>query len=498
MRSIQLVRIIAALLIAATGAWAQQKATAASASDVAELKQQLEALQQAVTKLSEGQGGNDVAALKTQLDALNEKVKVLEREKEIEKEAAAEKAKTAPIITANSKDGFGFKSADGNYTLRLGGIIAYDIAWFDQDRQLQESAGDEHDGTGFRNVRLTVRGNLFENGSYKPEIAFAGQSGLDTPSFFDTYLQLSVPYFNDWTGNLRLGHVREPFSMDELTPTGMTMFQERSLISTYNPAYNPGVMWYDQVLGEEKKERLYYALGIFKTSDSWPSSNDSDEDQGWAITGRVAGLPYYAYNGEQLIHVGVGYSHRNPDGAVVGWSGASENRLSLFKYTDTEKFTNFKLSNARADDIDEINLELAALFGRWSFQSEYTYAKVDTTFDHTDTFDGYFAQLGFFLTDDRRPYRHETFTFDRVRPNKPFKFGKDGGWGAWEVALRYASIDLSDGGVAGGEQNSWTAGINWFLNDNTRFSLNYTINDVDADLYEGEFEGLNFRGQVMF
>jgi phosphate-selective porin OprO/OprP len=502
MKSIRYLRALLLFAVFAGVALGQPPPGPASAADVAALRQQLEALQQAVSALSQGQPlGTDetVKALQEQLSALEQKVKVLEREKEIEKEAAAEKAKTAPLITANPKDGFGFKSADNAFTLRVGGIIAYDFGFFDQDRDLILGFGDEQDGTGFRNARLNFQGTVFNDIYYKMEVEFAGQNGTDTPSFFETYVALNnIPYFGDNKGQLRLGHFREPFSMDELTPTGTGTFQERSLNSAFNPAYNPGIMWHDSLLGPEKQERLYYALGIFKTADSWPSSNDSDEDQGFAFTARVAGLPYYAYNGDQLIHVGAGYSKRNPDGAVLGWAARPETSLSLFRYADTEKFPNFRLSNARADDVEEFNAELAAAFGRWTFQSEYTLAKVDTTFDHTETFDGYYAQLEYFLTDDHRPYRHDIATFDRVTPKNPFKWGKDGGWGAWQVALRYAAIDLSDGGVIGGEQNSITAGINWFLNTNTRLSINYVHNNVENDLLDADMDGLELRAQVMF
>lgn len=474
----------------------------ASAADVAALRQQLDALQQVVNILSQAQNGaadGTVKALQEQLAALEQKVKVLEREKEIEKEAAAEKAKTAPLVTANPKDGFGFKSADGAFTLRLGGIIAYDFGFFDQDQDLILSYGDEQDGTGFRNARLNVQGTVYDNVYYKMEVEFAGQNGTDTPSFFETYVALNnIPYFGDNKGQLRLGHFREPFSIDELTPTGTGTFQERSLNSAFNPSYNPGIMWSDALVGPEKQERLYYALGIFKTADNWPSSNDSDEDQGYAFTARVAGLPYYAYNGDQVIHVGAGYTRRNPDGAILGWAARPENSLSLFRYADTEKFANFRLSNARADNVDEFNVELAASFSRWTFQSEYTLAEVDTTFDHKEKFDGYYAQLEYFLTDDHRPYRHDIATFDRVTPKDPFKWGKDGGWGAWQVALRYSAIDLSDNGVIGGEQTSWTAALNWFLNANTRFSINYVHNNVENDLLDADMDGLEVRAQVMF
>ncbi|MDZ4859623.1 MAG: porin [Candidatus Hydrogenedentes bacterium] len=502
MKSIQLIRLIILLAILGVPAFGQQAPEKATASEVAELKQQLEALQQAVTRISEGQASGsseEVAALKTALEALDQKIKVLEREKEIEKEAAAEKAKTAPVITANAKDGFSFKSGDGAFSLKLGGWVAYDIGFFDQDQELEDSVGDEQDGTGFRSTRLRLSGTLFNNIYYQTEYEFAGENGQDTPAFFDTYVALKdVPYGGNRKGELRLGHFREPFSLEELTSQPARTFQERSLASAFYPSRNAGIQWSDSVIGEEKKERLYYALGIFKTTDNWPSSNDSDEDQGYNITARVAGLPFYTRNGERLLHIGAGYSRRNPDGAVVGWSARPEARLSLFRYADTEKFANYRLRDARADDIDLFNVELASVIGPFMAQGEYTKADVETTFDGSRSFDGYYGQLSYLLTGEHRTFRHDTATFDKITPKRNFGWGKTDGWGAWEVALRYADADLTDGGVRGGEHSSLTAGLRWYLNPNTHVTLNYIINDVEHDLYEGEYESLQLRTQVAF
>ncbi|HRI88485.1 MAG TPA: porin [Candidatus Hydrogenedentes bacterium] len=502
MKITQLIGLGIALAIFGVPVFAEEPSGRASANDVAELKRQLEALQQAVASIAESQSGGgsaDVAALKAQLEELDQKVKVLEREKEIEKEAAAEKAKTTPVITANAKDGFSLKSPDNAFTLKVGGWVAYDIGFFDQDEELRLAVGDEQDGTGFRSTRLRLSGTLFNNIYYQTEYEFAGENGQDTPAFFDTYVALKdVPYGGERKGELRIGHFREPFSLEELTSQPARTFQERSLASAFYPSRNAGIQWSDSLLGEEKKERLYYALGIFKTTDNWPSSNDSDEDQGYNITARVAGLPYYALNGERLVHIGAGYSLRNPDGAVVGWSARPEARLSLFRYADTERVQGYRLRDARADDINLFNVEFASVIGPFMAQAEYTKADVDTTFDGSRSFDGYYAQLSYLLTGEHRTYRHDTATFDRITPKRNFGWGKTDGWGAWEVALRYSDADLTDGGVRGGEHSSWTAGLRWYLNPNTHITLNYIINDVEHDLYEGEYESLQLRTQVAF
>lgn len=73
--------------------------------------------------------------------------------------------------------------------------------------------------------------------------------------------------------------------------------------------------------------------------------------------------------------------------------------------------------------------------------------------------------------------RRSSFAFDRA------------GIGAWELAARYSVLDLNDnagvagaalplGGVRGGQQKIWTAGLNWYPNNAIRFVLDYQHADV--------------------
>ena len=64
------------------------------------------------------------------------------------------------------------------------------------------------------------------------------------------------------------------------------------------------------------------------------------------------------------------------------------------------------------------------------------------------------------------------------------------GYGAWELAVRYAQADLDYreglGGTAagldsvrGGTQNIWTFGVNWYPIANVRFMLDYLRIEAD-------------------
>ena len=63
---------------------------------------------------------------------LEQRVKILERLREIEEEKAAEKAKETVTVSAG-KDGFTVQSAGGNFILRLRGLLQFDGAFFQGD-----------------------------------------------------------------------------------------------------------------------------------------------------------------------------------------------------------------------------------------------------------------------------------------------------------------------------------------------------------------------------
>ena len=64
-------------------------------------------------------------------------------------------------------------------------------------------------------------------------------------------------------------------------------------------------------------------------------------------------------------------------------------------------------------------------------------------------------------------------------------------------------IETYAGGVRGGEQKIWTAGLNWYPNDVLRFILDYQHTDVDRLTAAGgnanaKIDAISFRSQFAF
>ena len=109
------------------------------------------------------------------------------------------------------------------------------------------------------------------------------------------------------------------------------------------------------------------------------------------------------------------------------------------------------------------------------------------------------------LTGETHSYDPATASFRGLRPAKPL--GSDGGIGAWEIKARYSNVNLdyfagvaaASGGVAGGVQNIWSLGLNWYPTSGIRFALNYDniqVNHINAPATDISANAIALRSQI--
>ncbi len=361
------------------------------------------------------------------------------------------------------------KTGDGRLKMKFGGRLMYDWTWMEGNDIENDFAGS---GTDFENLedgKEVRRARLYWQGEWNKKIKFKWQyDWADSPVVKDLYLELkALPV----VGNLRMGHFKEPFSLNELTSSKYITFIERASPNLFAPGRNAGFMLHDAVLGD----RVTWAAGLFQDTSDDPGNDQYDDGQAVRdgdeqFTMRVTGLPWYADDGRQMIHAGFAYSYRSRE-QNLRFRQRPEAHLSP-RFVNTGRL-------GMIDHESRLGAELAGVFGPLHFQSEYMTSLVQMSQDLNQddpSFDGWYVQVGYFLTGEHRPYKKSGGHFDRVKPKSNWD---EGGTGAWEIAGRYSQLDLTDSGINGGVMENYTLGLNWYLNQNVRIMWNYIHTQVE-------------------
>jgi len=388
------------------------------------------------------------------------------RQERGEEKVLAEKKIPPGTMTPYWKNGLHFDSKDGNFKYQIGGRITNDWGYIDAEKDVKnlpylDEDDDFGSGTIMRQGRIYLKGTLYDRLNFMVQYDFAGG---DT-DWCDVWFGLKdIPYL----GNIRIGHFKEPFSLEEITSRKFITFMERSLPGeagrSFVPARNTGIMFFNTALNE----RMTWALGGFRDTNDYGSG--FGENETWNLTTRITGLPIYSDDGRKLLHLGMGYSHKliDNDGAIR-LRALPESALTS-DFVDTGKIA--------ADSVHIFGPEIAMVYGPFSLQGEYMHEIIDTEHGGSPDLNGYYVTASYFLTGENRKYKKSIGAFDRIKVNKNFN-PKAGGWGAWEVALRYSSIDLDDEDIDGGEMEDLTLGLNWYLYPNLRVLFNYIRADLD-------------------
>jgi len=113
--------------------------------------------------------------LKQQIQELDQKVRVLERQKELDTEAADAKAKDTPKITVGN-NGLSAASADTNFVFQFHGLLQVDNRTFFNDRDNHNHSIVGNDTFLLRRARPIFSGTLYKDFDYTFVPDFGGSS----------------------------------------------------------------------------------------------------------------------------------------------------------------------------------------------------------------------------------------------------------------------------------------------------------------------------------
>lgn len=357
--------------------------------------------------------------------------------------------------------------------IRMRGRIETDAIVAVQSRESQEILGDLQNGYGFRRLRLGSQGNLGDALRWVSEVEMAG----GTPRLRDVFIGYTM---FPWLREFRVGFFREPFSLEGSTSANFITFMERSPLNELDPTRDWGgcaYWWPDD-------ERATIALGLFRDGTTNGGQSQGDQDA-WAVTGRITGLPVYNPDDSDfhLVHVGVAASFRSPADGVVRFDPGLAS--SLLTVSDDPSSPFLPAISVPATYQYLLNLQAAWVNGSFSMQSEWFATFIEQPQASQVFFHGFYYDISYFLTGEHRGYDRTRGAFDQVKVLRPVVKTKDdprGGMGAIELAGRFSFTDLTspnlapleNGSPAGASLYQLTLGCNWYLNDFTRIMFNYT------------------------
>ena len=161
-------------------------------------------------------------------------------------------------MSSSFKDGFKWKSNDGQHEIQLAGRVQLDYRSFDH-----EGTADTFD---IRRAYLGVKGKMYKNWSFEATSTLDG--GALEYGFLD--------YKWSDAARLRMGAFKYQFSFEEITSSRFTDFMERSFVNSWVPGKDVGLMLY----GQPRKNVFTYALGCQRRRQEFQRSQRGGRRQG--------------------------------------------------------------------------------------------------------------------------------------------------------------------------------------------------------------------------
>lgn len=398
----------------------------------------------------------------TSLDSLaniDQRLRILERQQEIDKEAIAAKSTTTPTNVAGP-EGFSWKSADGAYSLRMRGYVHSDGRFFIADSLRQ--------GTSILSLRR-IRPIFEVTVAKRFDFRIMPDWGGGTAVLQDGYVEFRAsPKFK-----LRTGKFKPPVGFERLQSATELVFVERALPTNLVPNRDLGF----QVSGDLAEAALTYAVGIFNGAPDG-GSVDTDINDNKEVMGRVFVSPFKKSMSRFLPGLGLGIS------ASVGENKGTAGSTGLGQIRSAGQQTIF---GYRSDGLAAGTVVAQGRRLRWSpqgswywervgFQAEYVESSQEIAFgtdrlDHESRASQFTGSL--LLTSD-------TYTSRGVNPKRPFDLDT-GAWGAIALDGRYSKLNVEGSAFpifanptsSVTSAREWGAGLTWFMNRHVKLVCDY-------------------------
>jgi phosphate-selective porin OprO/OprP len=420
--------------------------------------------------------GDELSALRARVETLEELVAQLQNTLAARDSVSAVQLHERPR-TSDRDEGFVIRQSD-RASVRLRGLLH-----FDGRHYANESATGVADGWVLRRARPILQASLSDtvDVGFTPEFAGASATILDAFMTFRAGSSL----------RLTAGKFKVPVGLERIMAATDLRFIERALPSSLVPNRDLGV----QLDGEVANAFMSYSIGYFNgaTDGGSSESNNPTRDAGdW--TGRLFVHPFLGLDDPLWRGLGVGVA------ATYAPSIGSAMSPALPAYRTAGQQIFFAYRNDVFADGERLRLaaHLYYHYGRFGVLGEAVESSQRVRrsaqtggigLQDVSNF-AWQLQLAWLVTGEQQKLR------GAVEPNSVLSLDARN-WGAFEVVARYHELDIDDATFVGGSASLADAasaaskasavgvGVNWYLNEYLKWSLNYECTRFDGGAPNG-------------
>lgn len=390
-------------------------------------------------------------------EELDQRLKILERKREIEQEAAAQKEKDTAKLSVGSS-GFTLTSADNNYVLKIRGYVHADARVWGRDVKTTTT-----DTFLLRRVRPILEGSLGKLVDFRVMPDFGG----GTTVLQDAYADVK---FAPWL-KLRAGKFKPPVGLERLQSATDLAFVERALPTNLVPNRDLGI----QLFGDALEGVFAYQVAVLNgVADG--ANSDSELNDNKDVAARLWLTPFKRNTSSPLkdLSFGVVASTGNTLGTLssTGLAGyRTAGQLTFFSYRSGRTLADTVIAQG---ERKRLGFQGAFQYRRVAAQAEWYSSETEVlrgetlaSLEHTASQ----ATVQIALTRDNAVLKG-------ANPKRPFDPAARQ-FGGVELVVRAGQLKIdpdafpifADPATQPRQAQELGAGVNWYLTRNLKISV---------------------------
>lgn len=370
---------------------------------------------------------------------------------------------TEPPKQAARFKAFEIKAEDGNYALKIGGLVQAD------GRFPLDSGGDTF---VVRRARLDLTATLAKYFSLRlhPELA---DSKL---TLLDAYLGVALVE----EVQLQVGKMKAPIGLELLQSPRDIPFAELGLPSLLVPNRDVGVLFQGKLFAGT----VEYQAGVFNGVADGAKNTEQDENDAKQYEGRVVISPFASTEIAWLAGLGL---------SIAGSTGEQAGALPSYKTAGQQTFFNYAATAVADGNHTHLSPQGYYYYGPFGLLGEYVRSSQRVT-DATsaEVTSSAWQVTGSFVLGGEASYKG-------ARVDAPLDPGA-GTWGAVEIAARYGALNVDREAFVAGLADPTTSArgahhvglaVGWWFLKGTRALLSFDHTAFDGGAPAGDRESDN-------